>query len=592
MDKKYQWDLTKFCKDIPECESRLAQLTARLDKLAQSKGKLGDEDILLKFWEQSHELINDYDECYIYAFANLHVDYLNKDYQLLTQKVANFGALLSDKLSFVDAELKSLGNDYLSGLLQKDKFADWGLYIDRVMNDNEHTLSEDEERILAQVSKFSKGFTAIQENCYNADIQYEPALDSEGKEHKVTGGNASSYFYSTDRELRRNVANSQLKAMQKYANSMAQTFIHQIITNVTLAKIRHYNSVLDRSLSGKKMHESVYNNVIDYTVKNQDLLQKYFSTKKKLLGFDTMYSYDILVGLDKSNKKYTFEEGVSLIKEALSILGDDYVKMIDRAISERWVDVYPRDNKRGGGYCWGSYGKTNIILLNWADDLDSVFTLAHELGHAIHHYTIDQHQKIQNNGVPIFCAEVASTFNESILANYLLHNCKDDSERLILLDKQMLELVGVVYRQVEFSRFEDFCYKSIEQDKVLNLEILEQKWREYRFGPYEGVVDMSTASTLSWENLWHYYNASYYVWQYALAHMISSHFARQVIEQKPNALSNYFEFLSGGHNEYMVDLLKRLGVDIHNDAFYKNAFAEFRRECDEFVALAERSLSS
>lgn len=586
-DTKYTWDLTKFCKDTVDCEHKMAEIQAELDELEKFKGKLGNPELLLEFWERNNKLIDKFCTCLIYANANLDTHYDSQEFQILTAKVQNVNNLFNEKLSFAHPEYKALGNEYFESLKQKTEFKDWKLYIDRIILENEHTLSETEEKLLAEVSKFTAGYKLVNQNCYFADIKYKDALDSKGESHHLNSGNISSFNSSPDRELRKNVAESSKEAYLNYGNLMTQNFIYYLTTVATLQKIRKYNSVLESYLDAYKIDKKVYENVINFAQENNDLRKQYYAIKKKVLNLDEMYTYDLHAPLEKSTRKYTFEEGVEIVKKALSILGQDYVNLIDRAIKERWIDVYPRDNKRSGGYSWGTYSCTHIILLNWTGEIRDVFTLAHELGHAIQHYYTNSNQQMQNSDFPIFIAETASTFNEIILGDYLLKNSTNEDEKFIVMNTLVSEMIGTVFTQANMSKFEDFCYKTIESGGNLSKEILQEKWTEYTHKPLEGVVNLSSNNSLSWQNIWHFYNASYYVWQYALAYMISSFFANNVLNGKENALENYFAFLKWTNQYYPAEFLQTLGVDINNEEFYKENFKNYRKMCENFAELAK-----
>jgi oligoendopeptidase F len=266
----------------------------------------------------------------------------------------------------------------------------------------------------------------------------------------------------------------------------------------------------------------------------------------------------------------------------MSVLGQDYVDLLDRAYNEQWIDVYPRDTKRSGGYTWGPYGITNIVLLNWTDDLDSVFTLAHELGHALNHSIRDNHQEVQNSEGPLFMEEVASTFNENILFDYMYKNAKTQDEKFALLDYYTLNIIRTVFDQAAYSEFEDFCYKSIENEKSISKEIISKACYDIVNKPLEGVFDFTYSNPLWWQNFIHLYDSSYYVWQYALAYTISSEFSARVLSGGEKERKDYFEFLAGGHQEKPAELLKRLDIDINSEDFYKSSFKNFRNAIERF----------
>ena len=586
-NQKYIWDLTKFCKDEADCENILQEVEKEAVYLAKFKGELGTPDKLLEFWEKYYLTYDKFCTCLIYVNAGLDTNMDNESLRLLQGKLENTRNIFESNSAFVGPELKSLGNDYLRSLKSDERFKEWELYIDNIIFTNEHTLSEAEEKMLAEVSNFTYGYNEINKNCYGADIKYNDAVDSKGNVYHLNSGNVSGFLSSPDRALRKSVAENVREAYSHYTNLMTQNFIYYIKTVVTLSKIRNYKSVLSRNLSAFRVDEKVYDNVIKCARENIDLQAMYYKVKKDVLGFDEMYNYDIPAHFEKNTHNYTFEEGVDIVKKALSVLGQEYVDLIDRAVKERWIDVYPRDKKRSFGYTWGTYSRTYIILLNWTGDINDVFTLAHELGHAIQHYFTNTTQKIQNTDQPIFLAETASTFNEIILGNYLLKNTKDTDERFVVLGHLINEIVGTVFSQANLSMFEDFCYKTIENGGNLSTEVLKQKWLECMQKPFEDIINLSQCNLLGWQNVFHFYNHSYYVWQYALAYMISGYFVENLNNDKQNALELYYKFLKGTNEYYPTEFLKKLGVDINSEEFYKQSFKGFRALFEQFKELAK-----
>lgn len=584
MEQKYMWDLTKYCKDIKSCKDEMKQIESEIENLKVFKGNLDKPEKLCEFFKKRYELISRLDVCYVYAFATLDTNAKLSNYQLLSQEIVALESKLSSELAFADPEITK-NKENLESFKNLPMFKDWTKVLDSYILEADHTLSEKEEKLLAEVEKFASGFKDIQKSCFNADIKYEDALDENGNPHHLNAGSIASFMTNPDRVLRQNVAQKEKEATEKYSNCMAQTFINYINSKVTFAKIRNYNSVQEVSFSKFKLSPKIYENVVEHTLKNYHILEDYLKAKKKILGLDEMFSYDMNIGLEKQPKKYTFEEGVEIVKKALSILGEDYIKMIDRAVDERWIDVYPRENKKAGGYCWGIYTKTDIILLNWTDDIGSVFTLAHELGHAIHHHILYSNQKIQNTHIPVFMAEVASTFNEVLLFDYLTKNLQNKDEKIVLLERELKEIAGIIFRQIEFSQFEDFCYKTVESGGVLTKEILENKWKEVRIKPYEKIINTTLMNLSTWQNIWHFYNLSYYVWQYNIAYLISNHFAKAVLSKQPNALENYFNFLKGSATLYPTEFLQKLGIDILDQNFYAQSFKNFEKIKDEFISL-------
>lgn len=591
MEKDFRWDLSKFCTSIDDCKNKIEKIMEKAIELNRFNNKLSDPKLFKDFLVERQCLQNDFWISYIYAKASLDVEFDNADFQKLVNYAENKLTLFNQMLAPFDVEIKNLGVEYLESLKSDDDFSQWINFLDDLILQNKHILSETEEKMLSEISKLQAGFKSVNENCFFSDIKYASIEDSKGNVIEVKTGNIPKLRQSKDRVVRKNVAKSVVDAYVNYGSLMSQNFISYLNSIITITKLRKYDSVLQRQLQAYYLNESVYKSVIKFAKDFQkDVEIPYYKCKKKLLNYDVFYSYDIHAPVETNEKTYSFLEGVEIVKKAVSVLGQDYVNLVQQAVSERWIDVYPRDKKRSGGYTWGPYGVTNIVLINWNDDLDSVFTLAHELGHAIHHYTMDKNQEMQNSDVPIFMAEVASTFNENLLFNYMYDNAKTFEEKFSLLNYQMRNIVGTVFSQCSMSEFEDFCYKTLEGGQPLGKDVLEEMWYQIVAKPFNEVVDYTLFNKLGWQNVWHFYNLSYYVWQYALAFMISSVFAKSVLENEKDAVENYFNFLRGGKQEKPTELLKRLGIDIESEQFYKSSFENFKnvalqfeKATDEFI---------
>ena len=582
MDKQYKWDLTKFCSSIDDCKAKMNNVLVDSKNLDKYLGHLNEKDILIKYLKESMEITNRFYICYVYSFAGLDAEFDNEKLKELNNWIQMKSAEFSKLEAPFTAELKTLDEEYLMGLKSEPAYSEWKFYLDGLIRVNKHLLGEVEEKILAEFSALSQGFKSINNNCYFSDIKYEDVEDEKGEKHHLNTGNMGKFIQSSDRTLRKNTAISAKKAYSFYGDLMTQNFISLLKTRVAENKIRKYDSVLSRVLEGYFIDEKVYQNVINYAKEYFDIVIRYYECKRKLLGLDKLYSFDKMAPLNFKQNTYTFEEGFNIVKNAMSVLGQDYVELLDRAYNERWMDVYPRDTKRSGGYTWGTYGITNIVLLNWTDDLDSVFTLAHELGHAIHEYTLYQHQEVQNSDVPLFIAEVASTFNENILFDYIYKNATSVDEKFALLDYYTHNIIRTVFNQCTYSEFEDFCYKTIENEEPISKEIISKKWCELVSNPLDGVIDGSYSNPLSWQNFTHFYDSSYYVWQYALAYTISSEFSARVLNGGEKDRKDYFEFLAGGHQEKPTELLKRLGIDINSKDFCESSFKNFEKAVDRF----------
>ena len=409
----------------------------------------------------------------------------------------------------------------------------------------------------------------------NADIQFGTVVDEEGNERILTHGTFSNFMESKNRRVRKEAFLKLYQAYEDHKNMLAATFSANLKQAAFFAKMRNYPSVLAAELDGGNIPAAVYEQLIEAVHENLPAMYRYVALRKRILGVEELHMYDVYVPMVEGvEKKISYEEARETVREGLSVLGEDYLKLLDEGFSDGWIDVYENQGKRSGAYSWGAYGTHPYVLLNYSGNLNSVFTLAHEMGHAIHSYYSDHNQPYIYAGYRIFVAEVASTCNEALLIHYLIEHARDQKEEAYLINYFLDQFKGTVYRQTMFAEFEKKAHELMEQEGSVPAQTycdiyyeLNQKY----FGP-DMVSDPEIA--LEWARIPHFYTP-FYVYQYATGFSAAIAISQKILKGEPGIIEKYKKFLSGGSSEDPIDLLKICGVDMEKRETVDEALAVF-----------------
>jgi len=448
-----------------------------------------------------------------------------------------------------------------------------------------HVLSRAEEALIAQVGNLAQSPGKIFNLLNNADLKFPKIKNEQGEEVELTHGRYIQFLESRDRDVRRNAFKAMYSTYAKYKNTIAATLSSNINKNIFYARARHYPSVLEMSLFGDNIPKEVYTNLIDTIHESLPLLHRYLKLRKKLLKVEELHMYDLFAPLVEEFKMdITYDEAKEIVERGLQPLGENYLNILRQGFSSRWIDVYENENKRSGAYSWGAYGTHPYVLLNHKDNLNSMFTLAHEMGHAIHSYLSDEHQEYRYAQYTIFLAEVASTLNEALLMNYLLKNTTDPKEKLYLLTYYADQFRTTVFRQTMFAEFEKIIHEKAEAGESLTPDELCKIYYDLNV-LYHGkdmVVDKDIE--MEWARIPHFYT-SFYVYKYATGFSAATSFAKQILEEGEPAVERYLGFLKSGGSDYSINILKRAGVDMSSPEPIKQAMSVFKELLDEMEQL-------
>lgn len=591
IETKDKWDLSLIYKTQKDFENEL-EITKNLILEYRKKYEnhtMDNANIFYNSIIDSLEISRKLDKLYVYASMKSDEDVSNNDNQELKNKVINLYDLATANMFFVDTEL--LKEDYakIEKFYQDEpKLLEHEVNIKDTFRYKKHTLSDIEEKLLSNISKAFGNDEQTYGYLTDSDMTFGTIKNEDNKEVELTDTNYSIYIKSKDRRVRKEVFDALYNHYKQFKNTITSTFDGSIKQSVSIAKLRKYNSAFEASLFKDEISIDVYNTLVNTIHENLNVFHKYYDLKKKVLNLDEFHLYDVYVEMVKDyDKKYSFDEAKQIVINALSVLGNDYIETFKKAFDEKWIDIYPNKNKRGGAYSGGSYDTKPYILLNYQGTLNDVSTLAHEGGHSMHSYYTRTNQPIQYGDYPIFVAEVASTVNEILLAKYMLKNSTSKEEKLVILN-QLLELFkGTIYRQVMFSEFEKYAYDLVENDDVITSDKLCDKYYRLNKLYFGDNVVVDDLIRYEWEKVPHFYY-NFYVYKYATGISAACKIVDGILNNEKDALDNYLNMLKSGSRQNPLDTLKIAGVDMTDKEVYESAIKMFDETIEEFKTLIEK----
>ena len=591
IETKDKWDLSLIYKTQKDFENEL-EITKNLILEYRKKYEnhtMDNANIFYNSIIDSLEISRKLDKLYVYASMKSDEDVSNNDNQELKNKVINLYDLATANMFFVDTEL--LKEDYakIEEFYQDEpKLLEHEVNIKDTFRYKKHTLSDIEEKLLSNISKAFGNDEQTYGYLTDSDMTFGTIKNEDNKEVELTDTNYSIYIKSKDRRVRKEAFDALYNHYKQFKNTITSTFDGSIKQSVSIAKLRKYNSAFEASLFKDEISIDVYNTLVNTIHENLNVFHKYYDLKKKVLNLDEFHLYDVYVEMVKDyDKKYSFDEAKQIVINALSVLGNDYIETFKKAFDEKWIDIYPNKNKRGGAYSGGSYDTKPYILLNYQGTLNDVSTLAHEGGHSMHSYYTRTNQPIQYGDYPIFVAEVASTVNEILLAKYMLKNSTSKEEKLVILN-QLLELFkGTIYRQVMFSEFEKYAYDLVENDDVITSDKLCDKYYQLNKLYFGDNVVVDDLIRYEWEKVPHFYY-NFYVYKYATGISAACKIVDGILNNDKDALDNYLNMLKSGSRQNPLDTLKIAGVDMTDKEVYESAIKMFDETIEEFKTLIEK----
>lgn len=587
--QEYKWKLEDMFASDEKWEEETEKTLSYAKEIAKFEGHLSnDAATLLAYLEKNDEVSYHLARIYVYANQSSHQDTAVAKYQGYAAKAESIMIQVSSAAAFADPEILQIPEDTLEKFYEQEpKLLKYKRAIDEILRQKEHTLSAAEESILAQVNELA----AMPKNIFgmfnNADLKFPYITDVEGNKIQITHGNFIDFLSDKDRSLRKQVFMAVYDSYKKWSNTITATYLGQLKSDTFYAKVRKYDSARQMYLSRGNIPESVYDNLIETVHAHLPALHRYMSIKKKMLGVEHLHMYDIFAPVvPNSDKKYSFEEAKELVINALAPMGEEYVSVLKEGMDSGWIDVYENENKRSGAYSWGAYGTHPYVLLNYQDNLDNVFTLAHEMGHAMHTYFSNKNQPVTYADYLIFVAEVASTCNESLLMHYLLENSDDENEKKYLVCHYLDSFRTTLFRQAQFAEFEHIAHERIAKGEALTKDDLNKLWYELNEQYYGPDMKLDDQIGYEWMRIPHFYSP-YYVYQYSTGYSAAVAFSKKILDEGTTAVDDYIgKFLCGGSSKDPIDLLKDAGVDMGTPKPVDDALGVF----DEYLEKFERMI--
>ena len=574
IEEKYKWDLSRFCKNDEDFYARLKKLEEITTEIKKYEGKLASsDDVLFECLELDDKFEQEIDFLYLYACLTIKGDFEDKKANEMYEKISSFVTKYSNMSNFVGVEVAKLSEKHLKELQNVKKFKNYKRLFEATLRQKKHILSKKEEFIFSSIGEFIGGFSDNFDKFTDVDLKFSDIKDSKDKTYHLNSSNYSLYVESKDRELRKNAFKEMNGQYGKFINFLSTNFINNVKKTATIYKLKKYPSVLSGKIYNEEASEKTYNLLIKKVRENISIIERLFEIKRKMLGQNDIAIYDTFAPVcSELHKKFTYDEAIEIIKKAVSVLGDDYVALIDRAKNERWIDVYPNENKESGAFSWGCYGATPVVHTNFEGNLSSVFTLAHELGHAMHTYFSNENQPYQTAGYTIFVAEVASTTNEMLLLYYLLNNAKSDKEKIYYYNYFLTNVRSTIFRQTMFSEFEQFVFEKYENGEPLTKHLLCDKYQELNKYYYGKKVKQIPEMQYEWARIPHFFTP-FYVYKYATGLICAINIANNLVEHKNDMQKRYRRFLSSGSIKSPILLLKECGCDLEDEKIYNDVFA-------------------
>lgn len=584
IEDKYKWDLTKIYKDEKEWQKDFDDVKEKILKVLEYKDSfLSNGKKLYEYLKYDEEVSRKLEKIYYYAHLNYDADTLDEKYKVMTNKVSDLFTKYNELSSFVVPEILKLDEEKLNTFYkEEEKLEDYRFSIENIYRFKNHTLDEEKEKMLSNLSKCLSNPEETYEALTDSDFEYDYITDEKGNKVKFNESNYSLFIKSKDRSVRKRAFEMLHNKYKKYIRTITSTYKGEVENNVVLAKIRNYDSAISASLYSDNVPVDIYNNLIKVVNDNMNVLYDYYDLKKEILSLDRLHMYDTYVEIiNKIDKKYSFDEAKEIVIDALSVLGDKYVKNLKKAFDEKWIDIYHSKGKRSGAYSSGNFDVNPYVLLNFEGTLNDVSTLAHELGHSMHTYLSCKNNPYQYSSYEIFVAEVASTVNELLLANYMLKNSKNKDEKLAIINHILDLYKATLYRQTMFAEFEKETHKLREKGEVLTSELLSNTYynlvKKY-FGPNVLCDDLIR---YEWARIPHFYY-NFYVYKYATGISAASYIVDGILNNKEGALENYINFLKTGGSMYPLDELKIAGVNLNSKSVVLSAIKTFEKYLKEF----------
>ena len=592
INEKYKWDLSDYCSNDEEFIKELNCLKTEIKKIKKFEGLLteNNEKEILKCLNLKTTLTEKIYRLAYYAMFRNDEDLTNGKGQELISLISSLDTDFSNLTTFIIVDLNELSHEYITYLLNNDKFKDYHRFFENIIRNKPHMLSRKEEILLSKMEEFAGESSTIYHNLCDAELTFNDVLDSKGKKYKLTISTSSKYKESSDRELRKNATHELNMGFGKFNTTIASIYANYIKELNFDSEVRKFNNSLEMSFFYEETSLDVYNSLKTLVNNNLDILRDMFKLKQKTLNLESFYIYDFFAPISKKfSLKLDFYDAVNLVKKSLYPLGEEYVKFVDKAVQERWFDVYENKGKQSGAYSATHYRLKPKILMNYTSSASDVFTITHEFGHCMHSYYSNLAQPFTTSNYEIFVAEVASTVNEVLLLKYLISNAKSKDEKIFYINQFLIDMIySTIFRQTAFAEFEESAHKFYKDNKFISKDILNNIYLDILKKYFSESVILLPSSQFEWCRLSHLFK-HFYVYKYATgmisALMIANGLTSQNEEIRNKFFNGYMKFLHAGSSLPPLEILKLAGVDLEKPEVMQEAFNIARNMLNEWENL-------
>ena len=584
-----KWDLSRVFKNDQEWEQEYKQVAQEIKNLSKFKGTLAKSG--KELYEGITEILainRRLEKVYVYATMSSDVDTSNTHYLGFVVKAQSLANQMSAAIAFVDPEILSIPAKTLTKFMQDEpRLENYRHRLEQITQKRPHTLPANEEKIIADAGD-AMGTSANTFNVLtNSDMEYGYVQDEDGEMVQLSDGLYSLLIQSQDRNVRKNAFDVMYASYGQFKNSLASTLSGEVKAHNFNARVHKYNSAREAALSENSVPTAVYDTLIKEVNSHLDLLHRYVSLRKKILGLKDLQMYDMYVPLTgKPVLSYNFNEAKEEARKALAPLGEDYLKHVDYIFNNRVIDVVESQNKVTGAYSGGAYDTDPYELLNWEDNLDSLYTLVHETGHSVHSWYTRNTQPYVYGDYPIFVAEIASTTNENILTEYFLDKITDPKTRAFVLNHYLDSFKGTLFRQTQFAEFEQFIHEADANGQPLTADVLDEFYGDLNQRYYGDSVEPGGEIAMEWSRIPHFYY-NFYVYQYATGFAAATALANKVVHGTDKERDAYINFLKSGSSDYPTEIMKRAGVDMTKADYLRDTFDTFEKRLNEYEKIVD-----
>lgn len=574
VDPKYQWKLSDIFANDEAWEECFFNVEERLPKISEFADKLNDEDILFECFTLTSSLAGDIVKLYQYAHMHLDENTAESIYQSMCDRVEFLNVRYSTLSSFVEPELSELPEEILIAHAASKRFKDYDVYFNEILRNKHIILSKSEEKLLGEVGLFAGTNYDVYSMFNNADVRFKPVTDDKGEQVEMSHGTYGMLLQNPDQRVRKDAFESMFTAFKAHINTLAANYAGNVKKDWFFAKVRGFSSSLDYAMYRENVPSVCYKKLLKAVGKGTKSLHEYMALRKRVLGLKKLNMYDLHVPIvPKQNMSLEYDEAVKVVKTALKVMGKEYGTVLASAFEDGWVDAYESKGKRSGAYAWGVYGVHPYVLLNYQPTTSEVFTIAHELGHAMHSYYSNSKQPTQKADYVIFVAEIASTVNEVLLLKHLLKTAKGEF-RQFLLTYYLDMFRTTLFRQAMFSEFEAVAHERVEKGEPLTAECMSNIYYDLNKKYYGRAVEHNDLIRYEWARIPHFYT-SFYVYKYATGLTTAISIANNILKQGSTYFTKYKKFLSAGGSMAPLDIIRLADVDLESDEPYNVAMAEF-----------------